>query len=154
MGPVQLNEKSVRNLVDASLEVLSDYGYFTQCLWHVDDIHLLCEQRGWPKLEHEEARAIFAIFAELYEGEQGMTWAKLEQATQVYLAQQGNIKNLHGSRSISAAMIQELIAGDALSEYKEAPDLSAFFPAPSKSIDMPAITGSKVDKARWEESNA
>lgn len=74
-------------LVNAARGVLKASGFFVDNLWHVDDVNFLCEQRGWPKLEPEEAKEVFVIFNELFDGEQGLTWSKLEQATQSYLAQ-------------------------------------------------------------------
>lgn len=113
MSTPLLDDRMVERLIESSIDILNDAGYFTQCLWHVNDIHLLCEQRGWPVLTHQEARSVFAIFAELYEGDQGLTWAKLEQATQVYLAQQGKIKQMQTRRSLSFEAIQDLVeSGD------------------------------------------
>lgn len=110
MTNVIIDNSTIQRLITTSLDILKDYGYFTQCLWHVEDIHLLCEQRCWPKLNHEEAKAVFAIFAELYDGDQGMTWTKLEQATEVYLAQQGKVKKRKKpARSLSAESIEELV---------------------------------------------
>lgn len=103
-----LDDQTVQKLIASSVDVMTDAGYFTQCMWHVDDVHLLCEQRGWPALSHQEAKAVFAIFSELYEGDQGLTWAKLEQATQVYLAQQGKVKHTQSQRSPSAESIAEM----------------------------------------------
>ena len=109
MCAVKFDENTVKKLVQSSTDVMNEYGYFTQCLWHVDDIHLLCQQRHWPKLSHDEARAVFSIFAELYDGDQGLTWSKLEQATQVYLAQQGKVKDMQSPRYMSAEAIAEMI---------------------------------------------
>ena len=117
MSHVTLDDKTVKKLIQASLDILKDCGYFTHCLWHVEDIHLLCEQRNWPTLTHEEAKAIFAIFAELYEGDQGMTWSKLEQAVEVYLAQQGKVKGMQTpTRSLSVGSIEELVQNEVLDE--------------------------------------
>lgn len=100
-------ENTTIRFVEAAKNILQEYGYFIQHLWHVDDVHFLCEQRSWPKLDHEEARAVFLIFSELYDGELGMTWAKLEQATQVFLAQSGRLAHAHSHRSMSAESIEQ-----------------------------------------------
>jgi len=97
---------------ESAKNVLISYGYFMEHLWHVDDVHFLCEQRGWPELNREEAKSIFIIFSELYDGELGMTWAKLEQATQVYLAQSGRIAQMAQPRSMSAERIEQLMDND------------------------------------------
>lgn len=69
-------ENATIRFVETAKDLLQEYGYFIQHMWHVDDVHFLCEQRNWPKLSHEEAKAVFLIFSELYDGELGMTWAK------------------------------------------------------------------------------
>lgn len=102
-------EPPLQRFIESAKGILQSYGYFIDHLWHVDDVHFLCEQRNWPKLDHEEARAVFAIFSELYDGELGMTWAKLEQATQVYLAQSGRIAQMVHPRSMSAETIEQLV---------------------------------------------
>lgn len=93
--------------VETAKQVLQDYGYFIQHLWHIDDVHFLCEQKNWPTLTHEEAKSVFLIFSELYDGELGMTWNKLEQATQVYLAQSGRIAQMANPRHLSAEAIEQ-----------------------------------------------
>ena len=95
--------------IESAKDILTSYGYFMEHLWHVDDIHFLCVQRGWPTLNHEEAMSVFVIFSELYDGELGMTWAKLEQAVQVYLAQSGRIAQMSATRSMSALSIEPLL---------------------------------------------
>ncbi len=87
-------EKQIQDFIHSAREVLRVQGYFVENLWHVDDVHFLCEQRGWPQMEHEEARGVFTVFNELFDGEQGLTWEKLEKATQIYLAQQGRIQQI------------------------------------------------------------
>ncbi len=84
----------IQDFVHAARELLRAEGYFVENLWHIDDIHFLCEQRGWPTLTHEEARGVFAVFNELFDGAQGLTWDTLEKATHIYLAQQGRIHAL------------------------------------------------------------
>lgn len=84
----------VITMVEAARHMLKESGYFVENLWHVDDVHFLCEQRNWPDLSHEEAKSVFAVFNELFNDEPGMNWQKLEQATQVYLAQQGRISGM------------------------------------------------------------
>lgn len=101
-------QQVTNKLVESARLLLKEYGFFVEHLWHVDDVHFLCEQRGWPLLNHEEAKEVFVIFSELYDGESGMTWPKLEQATQLYLAQAGRIQKMPAAqRSQSAVSIQQ-----------------------------------------------
>lgn len=119
MSEIIIDDQTMTKLIHSSLELLNQYGYFTQCMWHVNDIHLLCEQKHWPALTHMEARSVFDIFAELFEGDQGLTWSKLEQATQVFLAQQGKIKGITHTRSLSADAIEQLAEDEAHDDSKQ-----------------------------------
>ena len=94
---------TVEQFIHAAREVLRVHGFFVDNLWHVDDVHFLCEQRGWPALNHEEAKGVFAIFNEMFEGEGGLTWEKLEQSTRIFLAQQGRIKQMLPNTQETAA---------------------------------------------------
>lgn len=89
-----MSEKPIQKFIHVAREVMKAEGYFVENLWHVDDVHFLCEQRGWPQLRHEEATAVFTVFSEIFDGECGLTWEKLEQATQIYLAQQGQLQQM------------------------------------------------------------
>lgn len=72
-------------LLNATKELLKSYGYFVDNLWHVDDVHFLCEQHNVAKLTNEEAMVIFYIAHEQIENEDGITWPKLEKALHTYL---------------------------------------------------------------------
>jgi hypothetical protein len=72
-------------LVEAARELLKTAGYFVDGLWHVDDVHFICEQLGLEKLDDNEARQVFAIAIEQFDGETGISWPQLEKAVQVYL---------------------------------------------------------------------
>jgi hypothetical protein len=89
-----MSEKPIQKFIHAAREIMRSEGYFVENLWHVDDVHFLCEQRGWPQLRHEEAMGVFVVFNELFEGDQGLTWDKLEKATQIYLAQAGRLQQI------------------------------------------------------------
>ena len=78
-------------LVDAARGVLRASGFFVDNLWHVDDVNFLCEQRNWPRLSEDEAKEVFLLFNALFDGETGLTWHKLEQATRTYLRENGRL---------------------------------------------------------------
>lgn len=81
-----MNIQSTR-FVDAARAILKASGYFVDNLWHVNDIHFLCQQRGLPSLPYEEAMKVFDIANTQFDGEYGISWPQLEQALQTYLEQ-------------------------------------------------------------------
>lgn len=72
-------------LVEASLELLRSAGYYVDNLWHVDDIHFICEQQSLGEISNEEAKEVFKIAKDQFEGEVGLSWPKLEKAVRTYL---------------------------------------------------------------------
>lgn len=78
-------EKRTTQLVDAARELLKQAGYFMDNLWHVDDVHFICEQLNLEKLDDNEAKQVFAIALEHFDGETGLSWPQLEKAVQLYL---------------------------------------------------------------------
>ncbi len=72
-------------LIEAAQELLKQCGYFVDNLWHVDDIHFLCEQLELTRLTEEEAMQVFAIANERFDGETGLSWPKVEEATRAFL---------------------------------------------------------------------
>lgn len=79
-----MNNKNTQVLYSAK-EILRVYGYFIDNLWHVDDIHFLCEQKKLPKITNREAMEVFIIANEQFDGEVGLCWARLEDALTQYL---------------------------------------------------------------------
>src|SRR5581483_8265474 len=77
--------KYAAKIVEAARELLKSYGYFIDVLWHVDDVHLLCEQQNLPKITDAEAMEVFAIAARDFDGETGISWPQLEHALRMYL---------------------------------------------------------------------
>ena len=71
-------------ILEASRELLKSYGYFVGNLWHVDDIHFLCEEKNLSCLSDEEAMEIFYIAGERFDGEFGIGWLQLEKAVDYY----------------------------------------------------------------------
>jgi hypothetical protein len=58
-------------------------------LWHVDDIHFICEQNGLPKISDREAREVFSIGSEQFDGDAGLSWPQLEKALMTYYKRHG-----------------------------------------------------------------
>ena len=67
-------------IIEAAKELLSSFGYFVGNLWHIDDIHFIVEQNGYPKISHTEAREVFIIASEQFDGDAGLSWPRLEEA--------------------------------------------------------------------------
>ena len=71
-------------IIEAARELLSSFGYHVANLWHVDDIHFICEQNALPKINDAEAKEVFAIASEQFDGDAGLCWPKLEEALMLY----------------------------------------------------------------------
>lgn len=79
-----MNELATK-VIETAREILRAQGFFVDNLWHVDDIHFICEQRGLDALRDEEAMEVFAIANEQFDGEIGLSWPQLEKALTSYL---------------------------------------------------------------------
>ncbi|MEZ5691541.1 MAG: hypothetical protein R3D71_07745 [Rickettsiales bacterium] len=73
-----------KKAVETARELLKVNGYFVDNLWHVDDIHFICEQKNLPSLTNREAMEVFMIANEQFDGETGFSWPKLEKAIDTY----------------------------------------------------------------------
>lgn len=82
-------------IIEAARELLRACGYFVDNLWHVDDIHFMCEQLQLPNINDEEAMEIFTIANQQFEGETGMSWPKLEEALKLFLQRKQILKNAY-----------------------------------------------------------
>jgi hypothetical protein len=71
-------------IIESARELLKAYGYFVDNLWHVDDIHFICEQKKLPTLTNNEAMEVFVIANEQFDGETGLCWPQLENAVNCY----------------------------------------------------------------------
>lgn len=71
--------------IAAAKEVLKAGGYFVDNLWHVDDVHFICDQHGLPRIEDDEAHEVFNIANQQFDGENGISWPQLEKALRIYL---------------------------------------------------------------------
>lgn len=72
-------------VIETARELLKAYGYFVDNLWHVDDIHFICEQKNLPVITNNEAMEVFIIANEQFDGEIGLCWPQLEKALDSYL---------------------------------------------------------------------
>ncbi len=79
-------------VLESAREILKAYGYFIDNLWHVDDIHFLCEQKGLAKISHSEAMEVFIIVSEQFDGDVGISWPQLEKALVHYLRRRELLK--------------------------------------------------------------
>ena len=78
--------ESIR-LVELSRDILKLQGYFVDNLWHIDDIHFLCEEKNYAILSDSEAMQVFQIAAQGFDGEFGFGWSQLEKALEKYMVQ-------------------------------------------------------------------
>ena len=76
--------KKSEKIIETARELLSSFGYHVGNLWHVDDIHFICEQNDWPKLNDSEAREVFNIASDQFDGNVGISWPQLEKALRLY----------------------------------------------------------------------
>ena len=72
-------------IIEATKELLKACGYFVDNLWHVDDLHFMCEQLELPPISDEEAMEVFIIANQQFDGETGISWPKLEVALKHFL---------------------------------------------------------------------
>ncbi len=71
-------------IIEFARELLKSHGYFVDNLWHIDDIHFICEQNNLPNLTNKEAMEVFIIANEQFEGQTGLCWPQLENAVNSY----------------------------------------------------------------------
>ena len=72
-------------IIEAARELLKLCGYFVYNLWHVDDVHFMCEQLELPRISDEDAMEVFSIANQQFDGETGVSWPKLEEALKLFL---------------------------------------------------------------------
>jgi hypothetical protein len=82
------------NLISAAKGVLQSAGYYVDHLWHVSDVHFLCEQLEMEKLGEGEVEQVFAIASEQFDGETGLSWPQLERALQMFQHRKRSVKRL------------------------------------------------------------
>ena len=72
-------------LVETAREILKAQGYFIDNLWHIDDVHLLCEEKNLPCLTNEEAMEVFNFANQSFDGEMGLNWLQLGKAVDYFV---------------------------------------------------------------------
>ncbi len=82
------------NFIEAARNVLHAAGYFVDRLWHVNDIHFICEQLEMEKLAPDEVEQIFAIASEQFDGETGISWPQLEKALHIFQQRKKAVQQL------------------------------------------------------------
>jgi len=90
-------------IIEATRELLKTFGYFTDNLWHVDDVHFICEQKHFPKLSDDEAMEIFVIAGQQFDGETGISWPQLEKAIHTYLHRRALLRSAGGPSQKSSS---------------------------------------------------
>jgi hypothetical protein len=88
-----MNQQSIK-IVEAAQELLRAHGYFVENMWHVEDVHFICEQINIPLLADEEAMQVFAIAGEEFDGETGISWPQLEKALYTFIHRKTVLKEL------------------------------------------------------------
>lgn len=91
-----MDEKTTK-IIEVARELLKSQGYFVDNLWHVEDIHFICEQSGIPQLNEEDAMEVFRIACEQFDGETGLSWPKLEKALHTFLHRKAILAALYES---------------------------------------------------------
>jgi|GEM_PF-3351154 len=81
-------ESHIATIMEAARGLLKAGGYFVDNLWHVDDVHFICEQLQLPSITQEAAMEVFVIANVQFDGETGISWPALEKALHVYLERQ------------------------------------------------------------------
>ncbi|MBI1301761.1 MAG: hypothetical protein GC137_08920 [Alphaproteobacteria bacterium] len=85
---------STTRIIDAARQLLKEYGYFMDELWHVDDVNFICEQQGLAKLTKEQAMRVFDIAKDQFDGEYGISWPQLEKALRIYFQREAALKRV------------------------------------------------------------
>ncbi len=89
-----------------ALDFLRERGYFVDILWHANDIKTLCEDHGWLMPDTEECQRIFGLFREEYDGENGLSWPRLETIVRRYML-------TRKTQSLAARLRQQLLTRPA-----------------------------------------
>lgn len=81
-----MNQSTIHiKIVEAARDLLKAHGYFVENMWHVQDVHFICEQYHLPEITDDEAMEVFKIANEQFDGEAGLSWPQLEKALFVYM---------------------------------------------------------------------
>ena len=81
-------------MVEAARELLRNSGYCVENLWHVEDVHFICEQNDLSKITDSEAMDVFKVAHDQFDGENGLSWPQLEKALNTYLLRKALLEGL------------------------------------------------------------
>ena len=81
-------------LAGLSKDFLRSHGYFTENMWHIEDVHFLCSEKNYPFLSDAEAMQVFYFASSNFEGEYGLNWKKLAMALDSYMERKNLLTNL------------------------------------------------------------
>lgn len=87
-------ESQQTKMVEAARDLLRSSGYYVDSLWHIRDVHFICEQQDLPKLTDEEAMDVFRVASAQFDGETGLSWPQLEKALNTYLLRKALLEGL------------------------------------------------------------
>lgn len=93
-----------KTFVTAAKDILKAAGYYTEKLWHADDVHFLCEQLEIPMLEPHEVQEVFAICGQLFDGDVGLNWPQLERALHVYNQRKQTLQECYSPQPASQSL--------------------------------------------------
>jgi hypothetical protein len=82
-------------MIEVARDMLRMAGFYVDKLWHVDDVHFICEQLEVERLDDTEVRQVFEIASENFDGETGISWPQLERALQLYLRRKHTVRELY-----------------------------------------------------------
>lgn len=85
-------------MIEAARDLLRNSGFFVENLWHVEDVHFICEQNDLPRIADHEAMDVFRIAHEQFDGDVGLSWPQLEKALNTYLLRKALLEGLCKSK--------------------------------------------------------
>ena len=86
-------------VVDAAKKLLKSYGYCVSHLWHVDDVHFICEQHELPKISDADAMEVLVLASRQFDGETGISWPQLERALTSFMKRKSLLQDMCESES-------------------------------------------------------
>ncbi len=87
-------ERNAADVVDAAKKLLKSYGYCVSHLWHVSDVHCLCEQNNLPPISDADAMDVLMLTSKQFDGETGISWPQLERALRLFMRHREVFENL------------------------------------------------------------
>jgi len=88
-------------MMEVARDILKVQGYFIDNLWHVDDVHFLCEEKSLQAISDAEAMEVFALANQTFDGEFGLNWKQLENALDYYMKRKELLANIHDKCLVS-----------------------------------------------------